>query len=74
VLTWLAARGIGLDAEAGTAAEELPYAIGVSAYAFGVHWLETRKGDGMFARAARGLARLLLFGAPARVVYRPVGA
>ena len=61
--------GLDLDPDLRNAAEAALFGLGVGAYGFAQHWLETRRGDGWAARLARGLARLLVLGAPAQPVY-----
>jgi len=69
LVTRLAAVGVGLDPAAATGLEEALYGLGIAAYAFAVHWLETRSGESLPARVARWVARVLLLGAPATVRY-----
>jgi hypothetical protein len=69
VIAWLIARGFDISPEARTAVEAALFGVGVSVYAAVVHFLETVKGDGALAKAARGIAKLLMLGAPAKVRY-----
>ena len=69
LVTRLAAVGVGLDPAAATGLEEALYGLGIAAYAFAVHWLETRSGESLPARVARWVARVLMLGAPAALRY-----
>src|SRR5262245_10239588 len=71
LVTYAASLGVNLDQEFQGAALVATYAAGAAVYATVVHFLETRPGDGLPARAARALARLLMLGAGRPPVYAP---
>lgn len=65
--TWLAAHGLDVPVEAQSyIVQVLLVGAGIGAWTALVRFLETRKGDGMLALAARGLARLLMLGLSGR--------
>jgi hypothetical protein len=71
----LAAHGLVLSA-AQSSAWEASALVGVVGIVttVAIKWLETRKGDGLLAKAERGLARLLMLGLTGRQpVYVPAG-
>ncbi len=70
VVAFVAARGFNIDPQIQTYVEAALFGLGVAAYAFVVHWLETRTGDSLLAKAARALARLLMVGAPPVLAYK----
>jgi len=45
--------------------------IGIGVWTAAVHWLETRKGSGMWPSAARRVAKLLMFGNSRPPIYPP---
>lgn len=69
VWAWLALRGLNIDPEVRSAVEFVALGLGITAYSWVVRILETRTGDGLFAKACRALARLLMLGAPSVLAY-----
>lgn len=69
VVAYLATRGFDVSPEIQSAASFVLLGLGITAYAWIVRFLETRTGDGLLAKAARALARLLMLGAPSVLAY-----
>lgn len=70
LFAYLATHGINIPVEAQSwIVQTLLVGAGVAVYTGAVRWLETRKGDGLFARGARALAKLLMFGLSKQPVY-----
>lgn len=70
IATWLVLRGINVDPDLRNAVEAALFALGPVIYMFVAHWLETRTGDGLFAKACRALARIMMVGAPPVLSYK----
>ena len=67
VVTYLVSHGINVPIEAQNyVIEGVIVVAGIAAWTALVRWLETRKGEALFARGARALARLLMLGLGAR--------
>lgn len=66
---WLAVRGLNIDPAIKSAIEFVLLGAGIAVYASVVHFLETRTGDNILAKACRALARLLMLGAPSVLAY-----
>lgn len=73
LVTQLAARGLDVPEQVQTWAGGAIFAGGILLWTLIVRWLETRKGTGAVATAARRLARILMLGIGARPVYVPDG-
>jgi len=61
--------GLNISAETKTLLETGLFSLGVAAYGWAQHWLETRRGSDGPARMARLVARLMVLGAPAQPLY-----
>ena len=77
---WLAAhitilQALPADVVTNTIVEFLATVVIIGGATAALRWLETRQGDGWFAIAARGLAKLLMLGLSRRQpVYAPPSA
>jgi len=69
IVAWLIARGLDITPEMRDAIEVAAFGLGIAVYAAVVHALEMAKGEGIVSRAARGIARLLMLGAPEKPKY-----
>ena len=66
-VAWLAGRGIAVpEALQSWFAETVLFAGALALVTAGLHWLESRRGDGWFPRAARWLAKVLMLGLSGR--------
>lgn len=69
---WFAGHGINLDPAVTNALGVVVVGVALGAASAAVHWLETRTGEGLFAKLSRGLALLLTLGGASRPpVYAP---
>jgi len=62
VIAWLATRGIKVPADV----EAILITAITMLLSAGIHWLETRKGEGQGAKLARSLAQLFMLGLSGR--------
>jgi hypothetical protein len=70
LFAYLATHGVNIPVEAQSwVVQTLLVGAGVAVYTAAVRWLETRKGDGLLARGARTVAKLLMFGLSKQPVY-----
>lgn len=66
-VAWLASRGIVVpEAMQGWLVDTVLFAGALAAITAGLHWLETRQGDGFWPRAARWVARVAMLGLSGR--------
>lgn len=61
VVTWLGQHGLSLDADNQLVVGALLLVVTTGVLG-GLRWLESRKGDGAWAKLARGAAWVLMFG------------
>lgn len=75
-VAWLASRGIPIpEALQGWFVDTVLFAGALAAITAGLHWLETRQGDGFWPRAARWVARIAMLGLSGKTpVYAAPGA
>lgn len=70
VFTYLASHGVRVPVEAQSwVVQTILVAAGVAAYTAAQHWLANRQGDGLLARACRGVAKVMMFGMTRQPVY-----
>lgn len=66
-----ATRGLHIPDSVAGYLDTAAVAAGVSAWSLGLHWLATRKANGVPARAARYAAKILTLGAGTLAVAKP---
>lgn len=70
VVAWAVARGFDVSPEMKTAVGVAVAAAGLWLYGVIAHFLETRTGDSVIAKACRAIARLMMAGAPPVLAYK----
>lgn len=74
LVAWAANRGLHVDRQWTAPLELAAIGAGAGVWAYGTHWLQSRTGKAWWARAARGLGRVLVLGAGSVPVYPPAGS
>jgi uncharacterized membrane protein YdfJ with MMPL/SSD domain len=65
----LLAHGVTIPADWQAPVLSAAFGLGVGLWAWGTHWLQTRRGDSLWARLARGVGLVLVLGAVALPQY-----